>query len=144
MKIFKRFLPAALACTLLLSAPARAAEDPSHFQLSASIMEKLKSAEADMKALQKTDELEADVDPDRSIEAAIRKIDKDPQTVAVLAKHGLSGRDLVMSAHALLHAGTFVQLEKSGDQKAAELYRGYTKEQQANIDLIRDILKGPK
>ena len=145
MKTIKLLLPAALACALLLSVPARAAEDPSHFQLSAAIMEKLRSAEADMKALQKTAELESDTDPDQSIEAAIRKIDKDPQTVAVLAKYGLSGRDLVMSAHALLHAGTFVAMEKSGDpQKVADLYRGYTKEQQANIDLIHAILKGPK
>lgn len=145
MNTFKLLLPAALACALLLSAPARAAEDASHFQLSPAIMEKLRSAEADMKALQKADNTEAEVDPDQSIDAAIRKIDKDPQTIAVLAKHGLSGRDLVLSAHALLHAGTFVALEKSSDQKkAADLYQGYTKEQQANIDLIRAIVSGRK
>jgi hypothetical protein len=145
MKPFKLLLPAALACALLLAAPARAAEDASHFQLSAAIMEKLRSAEADMKALQKTEEMEAEVDPDQSIEAAIRKIDKDPQTLAVLAKHGLSGRDLVMSAHALLHAGTFVAMEKTADQKkAADLFKGYTKEQQANIELIRAIVSGRK
>jgi hypothetical protein len=52
MNKFKFLLPAALCCALLLSAPARAAEDPSHFQLSAALMDKLKSAKADMKALQ--------------------------------------------------------------------------------------------
>ena len=149
MNKFTFFLPAALACALLCSAPARAAEDASHFQLSPALMEKLKSAEADMKALQQPDaakaeaEAEPEVDPDQSIDAAIRKIEKDSQTTAVLAKHGLSGRDLVLSAHALLHAGTFVSIEKTMDQKkGAELYQSYTKEQQANIDLIRAMLSG--
>jgi precorrin-4 methylase len=58
-----------------------------------------------------------------------------------LAKHGLSGRDLVMSAHALLHAGSFVAMEKSiAPEKGAELYKSYTREQQANIDLIRAMM----
>ncbi len=145
MNKFTRLLPAAFACALLLSAPARAAEDAAHFQLSPAMMDKLKSAEADMKALQKPNETEPEVDPDQSIDGAIRKIDQDVQTTAVLAKHGLSGRDLVMSAHALLHAGTFVSNEKGMDQKkSAALYQSYTREQQANIDLIRNMLAGRK
>ena len=145
MNKFKFLLPAALCCALLLSAPARAAEDASHFQLSAALMDKLKFAEADMKALQKPDEQEPEVDPDQSIDKAIKKIEKDTQTTAVLAKHGLSGRDLVLSAHALLHAGTFVSMEKSiAPEKGAELYQSYTREQQANIDLIRSMMTPPK
>jgi hypothetical protein len=140
MNTFKLLLPAALAGALLFSSPAQAAEDATHFQLSPAIMQKLKSAEADMKALQKPDAAEPEVDPDQSIEAAIRKIDQDSQTSAVLAKHGLTGRELVMSAHALLHAGTFVSLEPGMDQQQrATTYQGYTKEQQANIDLIRNM-----
>jgi hypothetical protein len=146
MNKFNIFLRAALACALLLSTPARAAEDASRFQLSPAIMEKLKAAETDMKLLQKPDEAaEPEVNPDQSIDAAIRKIDKDASTTAVLAKHGLTGRDLVLSAHALLHAGTFISMEKTLDQKkGAEMYQGYTKEQQANIDLVRSILNGNK
>ena len=141
MNKFTFLLPAALACALLLAAPARAAEDAAHFQLSPALMDKLKSAEADMKALQKPDDQEPEVDPDQSIDAAIKKIEKDSQTTAVLAKYGLSGRDLVMSAHALLHAGTFVSMEKTMDpKKGADLYKGYTREQQANIDLIRRMM----
>lgn len=145
MNTFKLLLPAALAGALLFSSPARAAEDATHFQLSPAIMQKLKSAEADMKALQKPDASEPEVDPDQSIEAAIRKIDQDSQTSAVLAKHGLTGRELVMSAHALLHAGTFVSLEPGMDQQQrATTYKGYTKEQQANIDLIRSMTSARK
>ena len=143
MNKFKLILPAALACALLLSAPARAAEDASHFQLSQAMIEKLKAAETDMKLLHKSDAAAPEVNPDQSIDAAIRKIDQDVSTTAVLAKHGLTGRDLVLSAHALLHAGTFISMEQTlGRQKGADLYQGYTKEQQANIDLVRGILGG--
>jgi hypothetical protein len=145
MNKFKLLLPAALVCLLLLSAPARAAQDASHFQLTPALMDKLKSAEADMKALQKPDDQEPEVDPDQSIDAAIRKIDQDGPTAAVLARHGLSSRELVLSAHALLHAGTFVAMEKTIEQqKSAELYKGYTKEQQANIELIRNMTSGSR
>jgi hypothetical protein len=142
---FKLILPAALSCALLLSSPARAAEDASHFQLSPALMQKLKSAEADMKALQKPDEAEPEVDPDQSLDAAIRKIERDGQTTAVLAKHGLSGRELVLSAHALLHAGTYVSLEAGMDpDKRAAMTKGYTKEQLANIELVRAMVSARK
>jgi hypothetical protein len=145
MKTFKLLLPAALTCLLLLCTPARAAQDASHFQLTAALIDKLKLAEADMKALQKPDDQQPEVDPDQSIDAAIRKIDQDGPTAAVLAKHGLSGRELVLSAHALLHAGTFVANEKTIEQqKSAELYKGYTKEQQANIELVRSMTSASK
>lgn len=144
---FNAILSAALACALLLSAPANAAEDASHYQLSAATLEKLKAAEADMKLLQKPDPEAPEVNPDQSLEAAIRKIEKDAPTTAVLAKHGLTGRDLVLSAHALLHAGTFISMEenKTIDAKqGAEMYQRYTKEQQANIDLLRKVLSAHK
>ena len=146
MNKLKLILPAALACALLLSGPARAAQDASHFQLSQAMVEKLKAAESDMKQLHKpAAAAEPEVDTDQSIDAAIRKIEKDAATTAVLAKHGLTGRELVLSAHALLHAGTFISMEQSlGPQKGADLYQGYTKEQRANIDLVRSILSGNK
>lgn len=147
MNKFKYVLPAALACVLLFSAPARAAEDASHYQLSMALLEKLKAAETEMKSLQKP-ELEApDADTDKSIEASIRKIEKDAPTSAVLAKHGLTGRDLVMSGHALLHAGTFVSMENQetiDKKQGADMYQRYTKEQQANIDLLRKMISGSK
>lgn len=142
MNALKLLVPAALACALLLSSPARAAEDASRFQLNAAMMAKLKAAEADMKLLPKAHIDAPEVDPDQSIDAAINKIEKEKQTIAVLAKHGLTGRELVLSAHALLHAGTFVSQESSIDpKKSSAMYQGYTREQQANIELVRAMLR---
>ncbi len=142
MNTFKYLVPVALACTLVFSIPAHAADDASHFQLNAAMMAKLKAAEADMKLLPKPEAEAPEVDPDQSIDAAIRKIEKDKQTIAVLAKHGLTGRELVLSAHALLHAGTFVSMESTIDQKkGSEMYKSYTREQQANIDLVRSMMR---
>lgn len=142
MKALKYLVPAALACALVFTTAARAAEDASRFQLNPAMMEKLKAAEADMKLLPKLDAAAPEVDPDQSIDAAIRKIEQDKQTIAVLARHGLTGRELVLSAHALLHAGTFVSTSSTIDQKkSSELYKSYTREQQANIDLVRNMMR---
>ena len=142
MNKFQCLLPAALACALLFANPAHAAEDASRFQLNAAMMAKLKAAEADLKQLPKPDADAPEVDPDQSIDAAIKKIEKDKPTIAVLAKHGLTGRELVLSAHALLHAGTFVSAKSTVDQKkGSAMYQSYTREQQANIDLVRNMLR---
>ena len=139
------FLKSAVLVLSLLSAPAMAAEDASRFQLSSAIMQKLMSAEAAMKLLRKPDDEkieEGAIDKDQSIEAAIRRIDADPQTSAVLAKHGLSSRDLVLSTRALYHAGMYLSTEGAMDrQKSAQLFNSYTSEQKANIDLIRAMQK---
>lgn len=138
----KYLVPAVLACAMVFPAAARASEDASRFQLNPAIMEKLKAAEADMKLLPKSDAAAPEVDPDQSIDAAIRKIEQDKQTVAVLARHGLSGRELVLSAHALLHAGSFVSAANTIDQKkSSELYKSYARQQQANIDLVRSMMR---
>jgi hypothetical protein len=142
MNKFNVILPAALACVLLFAAPARAAEDASHYQLSMALLEKLKAAETEMKLLPQASMEAPAANPDQSLEAAILKIEKDAPTTAVLTKHGLTGRDLVMSAHALLHAGTFVSMENQetiDKKQGADLYQRYTKEQQANIDLLRKM-----
>lgn len=143
MSFAQVFLPLAFAFSLLLSAPVRAAEDPALFALSAALMNKLKAAESDMKALYKAEAEDAGDDgSDKSIEAAIRKIDKDPNTVAVLAKHGLTSRELVLSAHALVHAGMFVAKEASLDKNQhAALLGSYSTVQQANIVLVRELTR---
>jgi hypothetical protein len=147
MNTFKTILPAALACALLFSTPAYCAEDASHYQLSMTLLEKLKAAETEMKLLPQSSLEAPGANPDQSLDAAIQKIEKDAPTTAVLAKHGLTGRDLVMSAHALLHAGTFVSMENQetiDKKQGADLYQRYTKEQQANIDLLRKMFGGQK
>lgn len=142
MNKFKKILPAALACVLLFSAPVHAADDASHYVLSMTLLEKLKAAENEMKLLPQPTPEAPGANPDQSLEAAILKIEKDAPMSAVLAKHGLTGRDLVMSGHALLHAGTFVSMENQetiDKKQGADLYQRYTREQQANIDLLRKM-----
>lgn len=139
------FLKSVVLVLSLLAAPAMAAEDASRFQLSAALMQKLMSAEADMKLLRKPDDEKTEegaIDTDKSIEAAIRRIDADPKTTAVLAKHGLTSGDLVLSTRALYHAGMYLSTEGALDRKkSAELFDSYTSEQKANIDLIRAMQK---
>lgn len=142
--ILKKFvLPAVLALGLLAGQPALAAEDPAFFLLTPALMQKLKAAEGDMQAIYKDQPEEAKDDgSDQSIGSTIRKIDSDPKTTAVLAKHGLTSRELVLSGHALLHAGMFVSQEASTDAaRNSDRFRSFTKEQQANIALVRAMTK---
>lgn len=143
MTLIQCCMPVAFALSLLVSAPVQAAEDPALFALTPALMQKLTAAEKDMKALYKDEAEDAKDDGnDKSIKAAIQKIDKDPNTLAVLARHGLTSRDLVLSAHALLHAGMFVAKEASMDKdKNAALYGSFTKVQQANIVLVRELTR---
>lgn len=139
------FLKNIVLALAILAAPAMAAEDASRFQLSPALMQKLVNAEAEMKLLRKGDNDKPDEGPegkDKSIDAAIRRIDADPHTTAVLAKHGLSSRDLVLSTHALYHAGMYLSTEGAMDRKqSAALFDSYTSEQKANINMIRDMQK---
>ena len=75
---------------------------------------------------------------DDSVEGIARKVDADPQLKALLAKHGISSMDYALSVHAMLHAGMYLMFENSMPKpKAVELFDGYTKAQQANIELLR-------
>lgn len=145
MNIFKFAMPAVLSLMLLTGAPAVAAEDPSHYLLTPALIDKLRAAETDMKALAKPDEAAIDDSGDQSIEASIQKFEKDAPTVAVLAKHDLTSSDLVLSAHALLHAGMHVSMEASMDKKkSTKMLAGYTKEQKANVELVRALTRQKK
>ncbi len=130
---------------LLLAVPAFAAEDASRFVLTADLMQKLKSAETDMKALHKADEAVEAAEPEPTIDSAIAKLEKDPETRTILAKHGLSTRDLVLASFAMLHAGMYVSMEQTMDKKKSkDLFKGYTKEQKANIALVRAMVTQKK
>ena len=138
MNFHKLAVSAAISAALLCAVPVLAAEDPAHFLLSPELLNKLKAAEADMKALHQPGEAQApEDDQDHSIEASIRKIDRDTNTTAVLTKHGLSSRELVLSAHAMLHAGMYVAAEIEDPRKAGQAYAVYTTEQKANIAIVR-------
>ena len=133
-----------LSLSLLFAAPARAAEDASRFLLTPALMQQLKAAESDMKAAQKAqteDAPETAEAAEPTIESTIARLEKDPSTRAILAKHGLTTRELVLASFAMLHAGMYISIEKTVDQaKGAELYTRYTTEQKANIALIRAMV----
>lgn len=138
MNFLKFLLPALLA--LFLAANAQAAEDASRFLLTPVLLQKLKSAENDLKRLKKAEEEDADSDDEQTIESLMKRIERDPATRAALAKHGLSSRDFALTAHAVLHAGMYVAMEQAMDKKkGAALFASYTKEQQANIAFMRTI-----
>ena len=145
MMLLKFVAPVALFASLLLAAPAFAAEDASRFLLTPALMQKLKEAENDMKAAQKPQAEDAAGQPEPTIEGTIAKLEQDPATRTILAKHGLSTRELVLASFAMLHAGLYISMEKTVDQsKNAALYQRYTTEQKANIALIRALVTEKK
>lgn len=141
---------AALAISLsLLSAPVMAkvdkdAEAASHFQLTPAFMQKMKNAEKEMKALGRDEDKDDDDDNDNdsSIDGIIRKIEKTPKARATLAKYNITPREMALATYALLHAGMWVATENGMDKKkAATSYAALTREQKANIELMRAYTK---
>jgi hypothetical protein len=130
-------LPAALS--MALSVPALAAEDASHFLLTPALMQKMKAAEPDLKKLKGSEDRD-DEQSAESIEDFMKAIDRHPGARAVLARHGLSSRELAFATHAMLHAGMYVAMEKLMDKKKGDaLFASYTKEQKANIAFMRSM-----
>lgn len=156
-----------LACLILLgiNLPAAAAADPAQHRVTSETLRKLEAIDAEAKKIaaaskkakgkeedaeaedqddqDEQDEAQADKaggksDKDDSVEGIARKIDADPRLKALLAKHGLSSTDYALTVHAMLHAGMYLMFEGSMPKpKATELYNGYTKAQQDNIELLR-------
>lgn len=142
MNLFKLAAPVALSLSMLLSAPAQAApvDEVANFVVTPALLKKLENAEKESKLLKRDDDDEDD-DSDsgeQTVEGAIKRLERDPRARALLAKHGIGSREMVLASFAMLHAGFYVMMEKSMDkQKAAQAYKGYTKAQKANIALMR-------
>ena len=142
MNLFQLAAAVALSLSMLLSAPALAApaDEVANFVVTPALLKKLENAERESKLL-KRDNDDEDDDSDsgeQTVESAIKKLERDPRARALLAKHGISSREMVLASFAMLHAGFYVMMEKSMDkQKAAQAYNGYTKAQKANIVLMR-------
>ena len=139
--------------------PTLAASDPAEFRLTPELLRKMEAIDKEGKQLaQAEEEDDSDEDADdaedgddadeederedekeaQTVEALARKVESVPEVKALLARHGVTPMQFALSAHALLHAGMYLAFEESMDkQKAAELYRGYTRAQQANIELMR-------
>lgn len=138
MKMTRLFAAAFVA--LLLCASAKAAEPEEHFLLTPALLAKLKAAAPDIKKLEKDDDEERDDGKSRNLSADdfARVLDKEPRARAVLARHGLSTREFALTTYAMMHAGMFVGLEPSMNKKqAADMLASFTKEQRANVALLR-------
>jgi hypothetical protein len=165
MNLLKSLLACLFLLGINLSASA--APDPAQYRLTDEMLLKLQATDDESKRLQaaarksrpggkehddeedeeyeedeedeeEDDRADAKGKDDDSVEGIARKIDADPKIKALLAKHGISSMDYALSMHAMLHAGMFLMFESSMPKpKADELFNGYTKAQQANIELLR-------
>lgn len=124
---------------LLCATHARAAHPEEHFLLTPALLAKLKAAGPELKKLEKDDEEQDDGKSNNmSAEEFTRVLDKEPRAKAILARHGLSTREFALTSYAMLHAGMFVGLDPSMNKKqAAEMLATFTKEQRANVALLR-------
>lgn len=133
-----RLFAAAFVALLLCSTHAQAVDPEEHFLLTPALLAKLKAAAPELKKLDKKEREDVDEKDNPSAEEYARLIDKEPRARAILARHGMSTREFALSTYAMMHAGLFVGLEPTMTKKqAAEMLAKFTKEQRANIDLLR-------
>jgi glutamine synthetase adenylyltransferase len=133
---------AAATLALAVSAPALAVsdKDADTFLLTPALFEKMKKAEPELKALNIKDDSESE--EESTVDDIIKSIERHPKAKAVLAKHGLTSKEVALASVAMIHAGMYVALESQMDKKgAANLMAGYTREQRANIALMRTMAK---
>ncbi|HEY5799868.1 MAG TPA: hypothetical protein VIT92_06595 [Burkholderiaceae bacterium] len=146
MKALKGLLAAVLAVSVATAA--LAAPDPAKYQLTPATMKKLDALQKDEELKKKFEKDDDDDDnkpsknkkDDQSVDGMIRKLDATPGAKAALAKHGLTTTEFAVAMAAMMHAGFYVMFESAMDKKkAAEMYKTYTKEQQANIAMVRTL-----
>lgn len=133
-----RLFAAAFVALLLCATHASAADPEERFLLTPSLLTKLKAAAPELKKLDKKERDDEDEKDNPTAEEYARMLDKEPRARAILARHGMSTREFALTTYAMMHAGMFVGLEASMNKKqAAEMQAGFTKEQRANIALLR-------
>jgi hypothetical protein len=130
---------------LLSAAPAWAGTPDEHVVLTAAMVQKVKSAARDIGKLEQTEAEEKEDDKHRKngelpVEQFIRSIETKPGVKAKLSKHGLSAKEFGMTYYALAHGAMYLGVEPALDKKgAAEMMAKFTREQQANIALLRKM-----
>jgi hypothetical protein len=130
---------------LLSAAPAWAGTPDEHVVLTAAMVQKVKSAARDIGKLEQTEAEEKEDDKHRKngelpVEQFIRSIEAKPGVKAKLSKHGLSAKEFGMTYYALAHGAMYLGVEPALDKKgAAEMMAKFTREQQANIALLRKM-----
>ncbi|MBQ5939600.1 MULTISPECIES: hypothetical protein [unclassified Massilia] len=128
-----------LVALSLCSAPSFAADPEEHFVLTPALLAKIKAAAPELKKLEKDND-EDDGKNELSVDDYVKAIEAQPRAKAVLSKHGIGTREFALSTLALVHAGLFVGMESMMDKKqAAEMMGKFTREQKANIALLRKL-----
>lgn len=144
-----RVLPVLTALLMLaaLSPLVALADEVDQFRLTPALLDKLEAIDAEgdrlKKAREDSDEEDEDEDDEDDIDIAdtdafVKRLESDPEAVALLSKHGVKAREFALAAQALIHAGAFLAFEGAMDKQGAErLLAGYTPAQRANIELLR-------
>ncbi len=133
---------------LALCAGAHAGTPDDHFLLSPALIQKVKAANA---ALEKADlpeqseEEEKEEDKFRKngelpVERFILSVEKRPVAKSIVAKQGLSPKEFGLASYALVDASLYLTHEAmAGKAEAAKMQARLTREQQANIALVRKL-----
>jgi hypothetical protein len=141
-----RIAAVALLALSLCASLARAGSPDEHFVLTPALVQKVKAAANDLGNLKpQTEAEEAEDDKHRKngelpVEYFIQAMEKKPGVKARLAKQGLAPKEFGLSYYALVHGAMYLAMESAVDKKsAAEMMGKFTKEQQANIALLRKM-----
>jgi hypothetical protein len=143
-KLMRLAAATVLACSLC-GAPARAGTPDEHVVLTPAMIQKVKAAAHDLGQAMQTETEDREDDKHREngmlpVEYFIRSIEAKPGGKAKLAKQGLASREFGLSYYALAHGALYLGMEPALDKKTtAETMRKFTKEQQANIALLRKL-----
>lgn len=137
MKMTRLFATAFVAL-LLCASHVGAAQPEERFLLTPTLLAKLKTVAPELQKLDKREEEEDDGKDSPTVEDYVRILEKEPGAKAILARHGMSTRQFALLTFAMAHAAVFVGVEPHMDKKqAAEMLATFTKEQRANIALLR-------
>ncbi|MCC2974148.1 hypothetical protein [Massilia sp. IC2-476] len=129
-------------------APAFAGTPDDHYLLTAGMVQKLKAAnkslaQADLPEDTPAQEKEDDkyrVKGELPVERFILSIERRPQARALVLKHGFTPKDYGLATYAMLDAVMHLTYEKMGSKDdVAKQYAKLTKEQQANVALLRKL-----
>lgn len=140
-------LPLLAALFLALLSPlALAADDAAQFRLTSGLLDRIDAIQAEGERLGRDDEEEDEsADNPDDTDAFVRRIESDPRSRELLARHGVTVREFALAAQALLHAGAYLAFEGAMDKQAKErLLVGYTPTQRANIELLRQRIAAGK
>lgn len=140
--------PMHLAATILafsLAVSAWAGTPDEHVVLTPALVQKVKAASRDIGKIGQAEAEDKEDDRHRQdgmlpVEYFIRSIEAKPGVKAKLAKQGLAPKEFGLSYYALVHGAMYLAMEPALDKKgAADTMAKFTKEQQANIALLRKL-----